>query len=180
MWPLVMNPAVYADPQVIPQLVLPRGRGRPTIYSQELVEEFCGLIVNGLTIERACKEAGMPSKRTIQYWLKKYPEFRADYEKAVLARTQWWMDECVDIADKAPEGASIAKVNARINARWKQINGARLKAVAQHGDNAKLAGKDKPKAVEHDPVLAHLYQWELEYQKRQRARANGHSDGRDK
>jgi hypothetical protein len=179
-----MNPAVYADPQVIPQLVLPRGRGRPTIYSQELVEEFCGLIVNGLTIERACKEAGMPSKRTIQYWLKKYPEFRADYEKAVLARTQWWMDECVDIADNAPEGASIAKVNARINSRWKQINASnqRLLHKSNAGDGAKLVGDDK--IIDHDPVHGMLYRWEIEYQKNEQARANarlnGHSDGRDK
>ena len=167
---LIFNPAVFSDPQVIPQLLPPRGRG---IYSQELIEEFCGLIVNGMTMDRACKEARMPSKRTIQNWLKKYPEFRRKFEDAVRFRNQLWMDECVDIADNAPEGASIAKVNARINARWKQINGARLKAVAQHGDKA-----NKPKVVEHDPVLAHLYQWELEYQKRQRARANGHSDGR--
>jgi hypothetical protein len=60
-----MNPAVFSDPQVIPQLVPPRGRGRLALYSPELIEEFCGLIVDGMTIERASKEAGMPSKRTI-------------------------------------------------------------------------------------------------------------------
>ena len=57
-----MNPDVYADPQVIPQSVPPRGRGRPTSYSPELIEEFCGLIVDGMTMEMACKEAGsLPS-----------------------------------------------------------------------------------------------------------------------
>ena len=172
---LIFNPAVFSDPQVIPQLLPPRGRGRPTLYSLELSEEFCGLIAEGMTIDRACKEAGMPSKRTILYWLKQYPEFRRKFEESVQFRNQWWMDECVDIADNAPEGASMAKVNARINSRWKQINGARLKAVARPADKA-----NKPKIVEHDPVRAQLYQWELEYQKRQRARANGHSDGRDK
>jgi hypothetical protein len=122
-----MNPAVFSDPQVIPQLVPPRGRGRPTLYSRELIEEFCGLIVDGMTVDRACQEAGMPSKRTIQYWLKKYPEFRREFEEAVLFRNQCWMDECVDIADNTTE--NIANRKLRCDTRWRQLSGARLKAV---------------------------------------------------
>jgi hypothetical protein len=172
-----MNPAVYSDPQVLPQLVLPRERGRPTLYSPELIEEFCGLIVDGMTIDRACKEAGMPSKRTIAYWLKEYPEFRREFEESVQFRNQCWMDECVDIAD-APmvEGENIAKRKLRCDMRWNQLRGARLKAVAQPGDNAKLVGEDKPKIVEHDPVHGQLYEWELEYQRRRLARANAHAN----
>jgi len=93
-----MNPDVYADPQVIPQSVPPRGRGRPTLYSSELTDEFCGLIVDGMTIDRACKEAGMPSKRTIQYWLKKYPQFRREFEESVQFRNECWLDDNVDVA----------------------------------------------------------------------------------
>jgi hypothetical protein len=187
-----MNPAVYADPQVLPQLVPPRGRGRPTLYSEELAEEFCGLIVDGMTIDRACKEAGMPSKRTIQYWLERYPEFRARYDKAVEFRNQCWMDDVVDIADDTASdirvtftdnGTPVAQMvpeltaqrRLKIDARWKQINGAlRYKASKQQqlGDNAKVI---EGKIVEHDPVHGQLYQWELEYQKRQLAKANGHS-----
>ena len=37
------EPAVFSDPQVvIPQLVPPRGRGRPTLYSPELIESSAG------------------------------------------------------------------------------------------------------------------------------------------
>ena len=49
----VMNPAVFSDSQVTPQLAPSRGRGRPTLYCPELIEEFCGLIVDGMTIDRA-------------------------------------------------------------------------------------------------------------------------------
>jgi hypothetical protein len=161
-----MNPAVFSDPQVIPQTVPPRRRGRPTLYSPEVVEEFCGLIVEGMTIDRACKEAGMPSKRTIAYWLKKYPDFRREFEDAVLFRNQIWMDECVDIARDTPDEANWTKVKVLIDARWKQINGARLKAVAQPADNAKPISDEKMQIVANDPVHALLYQWELEYQRR--------------
>jgi hypothetical protein len=162
-----MNPAVFSDPQVIPQGVPPRAPGRPTLYSQDLVDEFCGLIVDGMTIDRACKEAGMPSKRTIKYWLEQYPEFRRRYEIAVSFRNQCWMDECVDIADAATAD-NIGKAKTRIEARWKQLSGARLKAVAQPGAKAKPIGEEK-----HDPVHAQLYEWELEYRRRRKARNKG-------
>jgi hypothetical protein len=115
-----MNPSVFSDPQVIPQTVPPRGRGRPTLFSLELIEEFCGLIVDGMTIDGACKEAGMPSKRTIQYWLKKHPEFRREFEESVQFRNQCWMDDCVDIADDVASGPRIAAapVDAALSA-WR-------------------------------------------------------------
>jgi Bacteriophage Sf6, terminase small subunit-like len=128
-----LNPAVFSDPQVIPQLVPPRGRGRPTLYSPELIEEFCGLIVEGMTIDRACKEVGMPSKRTIKYWLTKYPEFRREYEAAVIFRNQCWMDDCVDIADSHKEGETTSDRKLRIEIRLSQLNGMGLKAVSRPG-----------------------------------------------
>jgi hypothetical protein len=178
------NPAVFCDPQVIPELVPLRGRGRPTLYSQDLVDEFCGLIVEGMTIDRACKEGGMPSKRTIGYWLKKYPEFRREFEEAVFFRNALWMDDCVDIAGDVT-GAPTADRKLICDQRWKRYNGMRLKGLKpETGDNAKLVGKDKPKIVERDPAWAQLYQWEIAYQKRQaeransaNGRANGHSNG---
>jgi hypothetical protein len=171
------NPGVYADPQVIPQLVPPRGRGRPSLFSPELMEEFCGLIVDGMTVDRACKEAGMPSKRTIKNWLKKYPEFRREFEESVQFRNQIWMDQCVDIADDTLDEANWTKVKTRIDARWKQLNGARLKAVARPADNAKPTSDEKVQIVANDPVHALLYQWEIEYQKRQLERADKHTNG---
>jgi hypothetical protein len=164
-----------------------RGRGRPTIFSQELIEEFCGLLVDGMTIDRACKEAGMPSKRTIQYWLEQYPEFRRRYEIAVTFRNQCWMDDTVDIADDTKSDATItisgngalivrmvrentAQRKLKCGIRWKQLNGMRLKAAssARSGDTAKV--------VEHDLVHGQLYNWELEYEKRRQAHADGHAD----
>jgi hypothetical protein len=118
-----------------------------------------------------------PSKRTIHYWLKKYAEFRRELEEAVFFRNELWMDDCVDIANDVT-GATTADRKLICDQRWKRYNGMALKGLKpETGDNAKLVGKDKPKIVGHDPVHTQLYQWELEYQKRKLARANGHDGG---
>jgi Bacteriophage Sf6, terminase small subunit-like len=163
MWS-TMNPAVYSDPQVIPQLVPPCGRGRPTLYSPELIEEFCGLIVDGMTIDRACKEAGMPSRRTIKYWLTKYPEFRREFEAAIAFRNQCWMDDCVDIAD-GPQPKDSGDRNVRINARLIPLKGMGLKAAGKPGDGARLIGTSKQDLIEHDPIFGKMYEWELAVQR---------------
>ena len=169
------NPAVFSDPQVIPQLVPLRGRGRPTLYSPELIEEFCGLIVDGMTIERACKEAGMPSKRTIKYWLKKYPEFRCEFEESVQFRNECWLDDNIDMAADVT-GAPTADRKLICDQRWKRYNGMGLKGLQpQAGDSAKLVGESK--VVETDPVFGQLYQWELEYQRRKLGRTSSKDNG---
>jgi hypothetical protein len=185
-----MNPAVFSDPQVIPQLVPPRALGRPTLYSPELIEEFCGLIVDGMTIDRIAMQPGMPCRRTLMTWLGKYPEFRRKYEIAVAFRNQCWMDDTVDIADNTKSDVTItvsesgvvsarmvrentAQRKLKIDARWRQLNGMGLKAgfAVRPGDDAKVVGGE---VIEHDPVHGQLYNWELEYQKRRLGRGNGH------
>ena len=170
-----MNPDVYADPQVIPQSVPPRGRGRPTLYSPELIEEFCGLITDGMTIDRACGKAGMPSKRTIKYWLKRHPEFRREFEESVQFRNECWLDDNIDMAADVT-GAPTADRKLICDQRWKRYNGMALKGLKpETGDNAKLVGESK--IVEHDPVFGQLYQWELEYQKRKLGRTSSKDNG---
>jgi hypothetical protein len=108
--------------------------------------------------------------------LKKYPEFRREFEESVQFRNECWLDDNVDIAADVT-GAPVADRKLVCDQRWKSFNGMRLKGLRQEfaGENAKLVGGRK--VVEHDPVRAVLYQWELEYRKRQRPRANDHSGG---
>jgi hypothetical protein len=162
-----MNPDVYADPQVTPQLVPSRGRGRPTLYSPELTDEFCGLIVDGMTIDKACKEAGMPSKRTIQYWLKKYPEFRRKFEEAVHFRNQCWMDDTVDIADDTKSDVAIT---------FTEDGQPVLRMVSENTRQRQPGPAITPSRSTRKstiPSAPTLYQCEIEYQKRLLGRANG-------
>ena len=181
-----MNPAVYADPQVVVQLVPPRGRGRPSRYSWELVEEFCGLIVDGMTLKQASQVAGMPGRRTLQDWLERYSEFRRKYDAAVAFRNRCWMDDCVDIADDTKsdvkisfteDGVMVVRMAPELTAqrklkcemRWRQINGVLTTAKREAnkaGDDARLVGEERLPVVEHDPIFGKLYEWELDVQRR--------------
>jgi len=157
------------------QTVPPRRRGRPTLYSPELAEEFCGLIVDGLTIDQAVKLLGGPDRRTIKAWFKKYPEFRKEFEESVAFRNECWMDDNVDIAADVT-GAPTADRKLLCDQRWKRYNGMGLKGLQpQAGDSAKLVGESK--IVETDPVFGQLYQWELEYQKRKLGRTSSKDNG---
>ena len=121
----------------------PRGRGRPTLYSPELTEEFCGLIVDGLTIDQAVKQLGGPDRRTIKAWFKKYPEFRKEFEESVAFRNECWVDDNVDIAADVT-GAPTADRKLLCDQRWKRYNGMGLKGLQpQAGDSAKLVGESK-------------------------------------
>jgi hypothetical protein len=57
-----------------------RGRGRPSTYSQELVEEICLPISEGFSVRKICERDGMPGRRTIYRWIAKYDEFRRPYQ----------------------------------------------------------------------------------------------------
>jgi len=122
-------PEVLPDPRLVPAPY--RGPGAPTLYSWDLVEQFCDLIIEGMTVRVACQRTGMPGQSTIYEWLARYPEFRRRYESAVLFRNQCWMDDCVDIADQTAivhkEGETINDRKLRIDTRMRQLNGMGLK-----------------------------------------------------
>jgi hypothetical protein len=117
------------------------------------------------------EKLGGPDRRTIKRWFKKYPEFRKEYEESVAFRNECWLDDNVDIAADVT-GAPTADRKLICDQRWKRYAGMGLKGIKpEAGDNAKLAGESN--IVEHDPVRGMLYSWEIEYRKRQRAKANG-------
>jgi len=122
-----------------------RGRGRPSTYSQELVEEICLLISEGLSVRKICEEReGMPERRTIYRWIAKHDEFRRLYQASLEARADLLFDECLTIADDASkdfimttseDGATIKKPD------HEHINRARLRVDTRKWMAAKLAPK---------------------------------------
>ncbi len=126
-----------------------RNPGRPSRYSDGLVNRICLRIAGGESLRRICGEDDMPDKATVLRWLldSRHAAFRRRYGIARETQADAFADEIVDIADSASgrEDAAVAKL--RIDARkW-------------------VAAKLKPKRygerqhIEHTGNLSHILDW---------------------
>jgi hypothetical protein len=73
--------------------------GRPTTYSQEIVDKICILLGEGKTLRAICAMEGMPNITTIWRWERKYPEFCKVSTQAREDGTHILAEECLAIAD---------------------------------------------------------------------------------
>lgn len=73
--------------------------GRPTDYTQELADEICAYLAEGMSLRTTCLQDGMPDKSTVFRWLRLYSEFRDQYARAKEEATDAMAEEVVDIAD---------------------------------------------------------------------------------
>ena len=73
--------------------------GRPSKYSQELVEEIITLLSEGNTMKSICALSHMPSIQTIFNWERENREFLELSARAREAGTHVIADQCIEIAD---------------------------------------------------------------------------------
>lgn len=73
--------------------------GRPSKYSQELVEEIITLLSEGNTMKSICALSHMPSIQTIFNWERENREFLELSMRAREAGTHVIADQCIEIAD---------------------------------------------------------------------------------
>lgn len=99
-----------------------RKAGRPSRYTEALVNELCMRLVEGGSLNNVCKSNDMPGIRTAFTWLtdEKYSEFRHKYERACELRSELGADEIREIADGgagSDDNIKIARDRLRIDAR---------------------------------------------------------------
>jgi len=90
--------------------------GRPTLYTPELADDICAQLAAGLSLNRICKQDGMPSYFAIWSWLDRYPEFNTKYARAREVQAEYYADEIVDISDSADKDTAQA-VRVRVDTR---------------------------------------------------------------
>jgi hypothetical protein len=73
--------------------------GRPSIFTEELADEICGLIRDGLPIREISLRDNMPPDRTIWRWLDEKPAFRQKYASAKEVQAERQAEELLEIAD---------------------------------------------------------------------------------
>jgi hypothetical protein len=74
-------------------------RGRPSVYTEELVEEICDRLADGEPLRHICRSDGMPSWRTVYDWLGQNEDFAARIARARELGEVAISEQCMEIAD---------------------------------------------------------------------------------
>ena len=99
-------------------------------YSAELADEVCALVAEGKSLRQVTELTGMPSRRAVQYWLTRYPDFKEKYECAMMLLGEFWAHEIIEIADDTAGDYVITEDGRRV-VDHENINRARLKVDAR-------------------------------------------------
>jgi hypothetical protein len=109
---------------------MPTDRRAYLAYSPEIADELCTLIAEGKSIRQITDMPGMPVRRTVTYWLSRYPDFREKYECAMMLLAEYWAHEIIEIADDTSGDFIINEQGERV-VDHENINRARLKVEAR-------------------------------------------------
>ncbi len=91
--------------------------GRPTKYTKELGADLCSELAQGKSLRKVCKSAKFPSVKTIFNWIRDYPEFLQQYEKAKEESSDFLVEEMLDIADQSDKKESPQRSRLRVDTR---------------------------------------------------------------
>lgn len=84
-----------------------RKPGRPSIFTDEKLEEICDRLCNGEPLAQICRDEGMPAARTVREWVEKHPNISAAIARARESGEEWLAAECLLIAKTPQMGVTI-------------------------------------------------------------------------
>jgi hypothetical protein len=104
--------------------------GRPTDYTQEIADQICEQLADGMSLREICKADDMPNRSTVFRWCALIPEFSIQYARAREEQAEALADEIIAIADEKtgdvrvdsegreqPDHEFIARSKLRVDAR---------------------------------------------------------------
>ena len=117
--------------------------GRPTDYTEELADEICSLLAEGLSMRTVCNPDDMPNKSTVFRWIRTIPEFNDQYARAKEESADAMLEETMDIADEGTN--DWMEANDPENPGYK-LNGEHIQRSRLRVDTRKwMMSKMKPK-----------------------------------
>lgn len=135
--------------------------GRPTKYTEELIDEICTRVSNGTPLREICREEDKPTWSTFYDWLRKDKELSARFAQARELGTDAIAEDTMAIIDEKPERVEDER-SSRVDAGYVQWQKnrveLRLKLLAKwnprkYGDRQIIAG-DKDAPLEVNGVLS--------------------------
>ena len=132
--------------------------GRPSTYSQELADEICNQLSEGISLRTVCLGEDMPSKTTVFRWLRQNKEFCDQYARAKEESADALFEETIDIADESlveahqadpkASGAVVQAMRLRVDTRKWMMSKMKPK---KYGDKVDLTSDGK--AIQGNTVV---------------------------
>ena len=122
--------------------------GRPTIYTQDLVDEICSRLACGESMRSVARDDEMPAMATMFRWMREKPEFKEQYNAAKEESADAHSEDILDIVDNQVETPLIVDgLPFEVNGKPVMIKDAVSVAHARLRYDARkwTASKMKPK-----------------------------------
>lgn len=78
--------------------------GRPSLYSQDIIDQIEQRLSKGEPLAAICREEGMPAYTTVWNWMQDRPSVAEAIGRAREAGEDWLAAECLQIADTQSPG----------------------------------------------------------------------------
>ena len=133
---------------------MPKDRRPYLTYSAELADEVCALVAEGKSLRQITEQPGMPSsRRAVQHWMTRFPEFREKYECAMMLCAEFWAHEIIEISDDSAGDYVITEDGRRVVDN-EHINRSRLKVDSRKWLLSKLLPKRYGDRIQADMKVA--------------------------
>lgn len=76
-----------------------KNNGRPSTYTQEIADDICSQLAEGISLRTVCIPDSMPSARTVFRWLRTDEKFCQQYARAKEESADAMAEDILDIAD---------------------------------------------------------------------------------
>ncbi len=122
-----------------------KASGAPEIYEKEAVlREMFIRMAEGESLNSISRDAHMPSRGLVYYWMKDRPDIAENFARAQDSQSHALLDDCLHIADNVQLSGDAAIDAARINRAKMQID-TRLRIIAKanparYGDRVQHTG----------------------------------------
>lgn len=128
------------------------GRGRPSMYSDELAGTICELIAEGKSLVSICKRPDMPGYSTVMRWAEEREDFREAYQQAKQDQADFLAEEMLTIADDASLDIGFTE-DGKPFVNGENIQRSKLRVAARQWYASKLRPKKYGDRIRQDVEL---------------------------
>lgn len=127
--------------------------GRPSDYSQEMADNICAQLAEGISLRTVCLAEDMPDKSTVFRWIRSHAEFRDQYARAKEEGADAMVEEMLDIADDGSNDWMERTGKDKESIGWMEngeaISRSRLRVDTRKWIASKLRAKKYGDKIDH-------------------------------